>query len=245
MKHKLFGKLALSAALLGSAALPVHASGADTPSDVPGQTGKSAPLKTTATISILPNPLELAEKHAPETVQDWKETLEKYGKLAGAEGAEGAFFFSDATTAVAGEMKPVVAEGEFEVSVAMKTSPAKDIQELIDSGDIKEFKATQIKDVIRPLEGITLERAEMVNAESGEVKYDVIQGEAASFAAVKISDAASLEVKINEEDLAFIHAKIDLFKAVDSKDSDSIKKALTKLLDQYKEQIAKLEAEAK
>ncbi|MGG4105423.1 hypothetical protein AAXB25_16005 [Paenibacillus lautus] len=231
MKHKLFGKLALSAALLGSAALPVHASGADTPSDVPNQTGKSAPLKTTATISILPNPLELAEKYAPETVQDWKETLEKYGKLAG---AEGTFFFSDATTAVAGEMKPVVAEGEFEVSVAMKTSPAKDIQELIDSGDIKEFKATQIKDVITPLEGITLERAEMVNAESGEVKYDVIQGEAASF-----------EVKINDEDLAFIHARIDLFKAVDSKDSDSIKKALTKLLDQYKEQIAKLEAEAK
>ncbi|MGG4094035.1 hypothetical protein [Paenibacillus lautus] len=242
MKHKLFGKLALSAALLGSAALPVHASGADTPSDVPNQTGKSAPLKTTATISILPNPLELAEKYAPETVQDWKETLEKYGKLAG---AEGTFFFSDATTAVAGEMKPVVAEGEFEVSVAMKTSPAKDIQELIDSGDIKEFKATQIKDVITPLEGITLERAEMVNAESGEVKYDVIQGEAASFAAVKISDAASLEVKINDEDLAFIHARIDLFKAVDSKDSDSIKKALTKLLDQYKEQIAKLEAETK
>ncbi|MGG3283429.1 hypothetical protein [Paenibacillus solani] len=242
MKHKLFGKLALSAALLGSAALPVHASGADTPNDVPNQTGKSAPLKTTATISILPNPLELAEKYTPETVKDWKETLEKYGKLAG---AEGAFFFSEATTAVAGEMKPVVAEGEFEVSVALKTSPAKDIQELIDSGDIKEFKATQIKDVITPLEGITLERAEMVNAESGEVKYDVIQDEAASFAAVKISDAASLEVKINDEDLAFIHARINLFKAVDSKDSDSIKKALTELLDQYKEQIAKLEAEAK
>ncbi|KOR76743.1 hypothetical protein [Paenibacillus solani] len=242
MKHKLFGKLALSAVLLGSAALPVHASGADTPSDVPNQTGKSAPLKTTATISILPNPLELAEKYTPETVQDWKETLEKYGKLAG---AEGAFFFSEATTVIAGEMKPVVAEGEFEVSVALKTSPAKDIQELIDSGDIKEFKATQIKDVITPLEGITLGRAEIVNAESGEVKYDVIQDEAASFTAVKISDAASLEVKINDEDLAFIHARIDLFKAVDSKDSDSIKMALTKLLDQYKEQIAKLEAEAK
>ena len=84
MKHKLFGKLALSAALLGTATVPVHASGADT-SDVPKQPGKSAPIQAATTISILPNPLELAERYAPETVQDWKETLEKYGKLAGAE----------------------------------------------------------------------------------------------------------------------------------------------------------------
>ena len=238
MKHKLFSKLALSAVLLGSAALPVHASSADTPGAVPNQTGKSAPLKNTATFSILPSPLELAEKYTPEMVQDWKETLEKYGKLAG---AEETFFLSETATAVEvnGDVKPDEVEGKLEISVTMNTSPAKDIQELIDSGVIKEFKTTKIKNVITSLEGITLEKAEMVNAESGEAKYEMIQGEAA-----KISDAAVLEVKINDEDLAFIDARIDLFKAVDSKNSDSIKKALTKLLSQYKEQIAKLESEA-
>lgn len=243
MKYKLFGKLALSAALLGTAALPVHASGADT-SDVPKPPGKSAPVATTATISVMPNPLELAEKYAPETVQDWKETLEKYGKLAG---AEGTFFFSEATAVAAdnGDANPVTADGEFGIAIAVRATPAADIQGSVDSGDIKQFKAAQIKE-FSPLEGTAIEVAEVVKTDAGVVKHDVIHGEAANLEAVKISDAASFDaVKISDEDLAFIHARIDLFKAVGSKDSDAIKEALAKLLNQYKEQIAKLEAEAK
>ncbi|MFE0559742.1 hypothetical protein ACFW1P_27855 [Paenibacillus sp. NPDC058910] len=241
MKHKLFGKLALSAALLGTAALPVHASGAETPSDAPNQTGKSAPVATTATISVMPNPLEVAEKYAPETVQDWKETLEKYGKLVG---AEGTFLFSEAAAVNAnnGDAQPVTGDGEFGIAIAVMATPAADIKGVMDSGDIKEFKA--IKE-LAPLEGTAIKVTEAVKTDAGDGKHDVIHGETASLKAVKISDAESLEVKISDEDLAFIHARIDLFKAVDSKDSDSIKKALTKLLDQYKEQIAKLEAEAK
>lgn len=232
MKHKLFGKLALSAALLGTAAVPVHASGADT-SDVPKQPGKSAPIQAATTISILPNPLELAEKYAPETVQDWKETLEKYGKLAG---AEGTFFFSEAAAVDAdnGDTQPVTGDGEFGIAIAVKATPAVDINGSSGSGDIKEFKAIQIKE-FTPLEGTAIEVAEAVKTDAGIVKHDVIHSEAAGLEAVKISD----------EDLAFIHARIDLFKAVGSKDSDAIKEALAKLLDQYKEQIAMLEAKAK
>lgn len=244
MKLRLFGKLALSAALLGTAALPVHASGADTPSDAPNQTGKSAPVKTAATISILPNPLELAEKYAPETVQDWKDTLEKYGKLAG---AEGTFFISEATAFAADNVdgKPVTADGEFGIAIAVKATPAEDVKGFVDSGDIKDFKITKIKE-LAPLEGTAIKVTEVVKTDAGIVKHDVIHGEAASLEAVKISDAAILEaVKISDADLAFIHARIELSKAVGSKDSDVIKEALTKLLDQYKEQIAKLEAEAK
>lgn len=242
MKHKLFGKLALSAALLGTAAVPVHASGADT-SDVPKQPGKSAPIQAATTISILPNPVELAEKYAPETVQDWKETLEKYGKLAG---AEGTFFFSEAAAVDADNgAQPVTGDGEFGIAIAVKATPAVDINGSPGSGDIKEFKAIQIKE-FTPLEGTAIEVAEAVKTDAGVVKRDVIHSEAAGMKAVKISEAANLEgVKISDEDLAFIHARIDLFKAVGSKDSDAIKEALAKLLDQYKEQIAKLEAEAK
>lgn len=243
MKHKLFGKLALSAALLGTAAVPVHASGADT-SDVPIQPGKSAPIQAATTISILPNPLELAERYAPETVQDWKETLEKYGKLAG---AEGTFFFSEAAAVDGdnGDAQPVTGDGEFGITIAVEATPAIDINESPGSGDIKEFKAIQIKE-FTPLEGTAIEVAEAVKTDVGIVKHDVIHSEAAGMEAVKLSDAANLEgVKISDEDLAFIHARIDLFKAVGSKDSDAIKEALAKLLDQYKEQIAKLEAEAK
>ncbi|MCI1772633.1 MAG: hypothetical protein LKI04_01425 [Paenibacillus lautus] len=243
MKHKLFGKLALSAALLGTAALPVHASGAETPTDAPNQTGKSAPVATTATISVMPNPLELAEKYAPETVQDWKDTLAKYGKLAG---TEGTFFFSEAAAVAAdnGEAKPVAAEGEFGLSIAVKAVPAEAVMGFVASGDIKDIKITKIKE-LAPLESTAIKVAEAVKTDAGDGKHDVIRFEAASVKAVEISDAERLEVKIDDEDLAFIHARIDLFKAMDSKDADSIKKALAKLLDQYKAQIAELEAEAK
>ncbi|ACX62802.1 hypothetical protein [Paenibacillus sp. Y412MC10] len=243
MKHKLFGKLALSAALLGTAALPVHASGAETPSDAPNQTGKSAPVATAATISVMPNPLELAEKYAPETVQDWKETLEKYGKLAG---TEATFFLSEAAAVAAdnGEVKPIAAKGEFGISIAVQAAPAEAAKGFVDSGDIKDIQITKIKELV-PLEGTAIKVAEAVKTDAGDGKHDVIRFEKASVKAMKIRDAESLEVKIDDEELAFIHARIGLFKAVDSKDSDAIKEALAKLLDQYKAQIAKLEAEAK
>lgn len=233
MKHRLFGKLALSAALLGTAALPVHASGADTPSNAPSQTGKSTPIKTIAAFNSVPDPLELAKKYAPETVQDWKDTLEKYGKLAV---TEGTFYFSEAATTVelSGDVKPDDVKGV--VSIAVRATPAKDIQELIDSGEIKEFNTTMIKEGVAPLEDVTLfEAGEAVKMDAAEVPSGLIQADEVSIQAVKISD----------EDLAFAHARIDLFKAVDSKESAAIKDALAKLLDQYKEQITKLEAAAK
>ncbi|MEC0202271.1 hypothetical protein P4H39_06460 [Paenibacillus lautus] len=238
MKHKLFGKLALSAALLGTAAVPVHASGADT-SDVPNQPGKSAPIQAATTISILPNPLELAEKYAPETVQDWKETLEKYGKLAGDEG-KGVFYFSEAKSLspTEGEREPGPTEGGIKVSIAVAATPAvnaKDMKDIKEIKDTKEFQEIKIKGALTPIEGGVIEVAELVKSDSGEIQHDVVQDEVASVQAVKLSD----------EDLAFIHARIDLFKAVDSKDSDAIKDALAKLLDQYKEQITTLEAAAK
>lgn len=238
MKHKLFGKLALSAALLGTAAVPVHASGADT-SDVPKQPGKSAPIQAATTISILPNPLELAEKYAPETVQDWKETLEKYGKLAGDEG-KGVFYFSEAKSLspTEGEREPGPTEGGIKVSIAVAATPAvnaKDMKDIKEIKDTKEFQEIKIKGALTPIEGGAIEVAELVKSDSGEIQHDVVQDEVASVQAVKLSD----------EDLAFIHARIDLFKAVDSKDSDAIKDALAKLLDQYKEQITTLEAAAK
>ncbi len=234
MKNKLFGKLALSAALLGTAAVPVHASGTDT-SDVPKQPGKSAPIQAATTISILPNPLELAERYAPETVQDWKETLEKYGKLAGDED-KGVFYVSEATSLspIEGEREPGPTEGGMKVSIAVAATPAvnaKDMKDIKEIKDTKEFQEIKIKGALTPIEGGVIEVAERVKSDSG----DVVQDEVASVQAVKLSD----------EDLAFIHARIELFKAVDSKDSDAIKEALAKLLDQYKEQITKLEAAAK
>ncbi|MEX3617969.1 hypothetical protein [Paenibacillus glucanolyticus] len=239
MKHRLFGKLALSAALLGgTAALPVHASGADTPGDVSSQTGKSAPAETIeiAAVHTLPNPLELAEKYAPETVQDWKETLEKYGKLAGAEGTfQFAATTAAATVRVNDDSKPGEVKDPVEATISFKATPAKDIQELIDSGEIKEFIATGVNDVGMPPEGVTIQRTEAVKAGGGEAPSSFVPAGVEGTKAVKISD----------EDLAFIHARVDLFKAADSKDSAAIQEALTKLLNQYKEQITKLEAEAK
>lgn len=236
MKHKLFGKLALSAALLGTAAVPVHASGADTTGDVTNQTVKGVHTKAITTINSVPSPLELAEKYAPETVQDWKETLEKYGKLAGDEG-KGVFYFSEAKSLspTEGEREPGPTEGGMNVSIAVAATPAVNAEDMKDIKEIKEFQEIKIKGALTPIEGGAIEVAELVKSDSGEIQHDVVQDEVASVQAVKLSD----------EDLAFIHARIDLFKAVDSKDSDAIKDALAKLLDQYKEQITKLEAAAK
>jgi len=90
MNHKhVFGKLALSAALLAASAGTAHASADSSPTDRPLHNVKiyqteNGPIASS--VRILPDPLELVKQHAPETLKDWEQTLEQYEKLAVAEG---------------------------------------------------------------------------------------------------------------------------------------------------------------
>lgn len=94
MNHKqIMKRLAFSTLLLSAVASPVIANAADdtqakkisTPAISVQKDGK-----TTAGIemTVFSNPLELAKQYAPETVKDWKATLDKFEKLAASKSAK-------------------------------------------------------------------------------------------------------------------------------------------------------------
>lgn len=137
MNHKhVFGKLALSAALLAASAGTAHASADSSTTDrslhnVKIYHTEAGPVASS--VRILPDPLELAKRYAPETLKDWEQTLEKYKKLAVAEGkalfitAEAAPFESDPEA----QGKPAAIR-----AAAVAAVKALDIQ----GQDIKELK---------------------------------------------------------------------------------------------------------
>ncbi|WP_238652903.1 hypothetical protein [Paenibacillus piscarius] len=89
MNRLIFRKMALSTLLLSSIATPVFADAGN----VPGQTATPAVTSTAAAVvteqgttlvaSSFPGLLALAERYAPDTVQDWTDTLSRYNTAAG------------------------------------------------------------------------------------------------------------------------------------------------------------------
>lgn len=88
MNRLIFRKMALSTLLLSSIATPVFADAVNDPAHVPTPvvtlTAATAPEQgTTLFTSSFPGLLALAERYAPDTVQDWTDTLSKYTTAAG------------------------------------------------------------------------------------------------------------------------------------------------------------------
>ena len=93
MNHQLvLKKLALSALLVSAVAAPTAANAATKSKDESQKlTASTAALVTPAngftplsiTLSVWAEPLKLAETYAPNTVEDWKKTLEQYKKVSG------------------------------------------------------------------------------------------------------------------------------------------------------------------
>ncbi|ANY73280.1 hypothetical protein BBD41_12195 [Paenibacillus ihbetae] len=139
MNHKhVFGKLALSAALLVASAGTAHASADSSATDRPLHNVKIYQTTTEAgpvasSVRILPDPLELVKQYATETLKDWEQTLEKYKKLAVTEGK--AFFI--AAEAPPTEPDPEAQEKSAPIhGIAIAAVKAPDLQ----GENIKELK---------------------------------------------------------------------------------------------------------
>jgi hypothetical protein len=95
IRNAWFKKTVASALLMSAVAAPA-VTNADAseqpqvPSDVPAKVAAIPAIKGAVIKSAIADPLELAQKYAPDTVEDWKQTLEQFKKVAG----EGPRFFS-------------------------------------------------------------------------------------------------------------------------------------------------------
>lgn len=149
MNHKhVFGKLALSAALLAASAGTAHASADSSTTDRPLHNVKIYRTESgpgASSIRILPDPLELAKRYAPETLKDWEQTLEKYRKLAVAEGK--ALFIT--AEAAPSESDPEAQEKPATIRVAAVAAvKALDIQ-VHDTKELKETaKTVEITEIL-------------------------------------------------------------------------------------------------
>lgn len=235
-KQMRFKKVALSALLVSAVAVPTAANAASGAKDVTKKAssvaGASVSLKgvpaakvtTAATVTAIgwADPLALAKTYAPDTGEDWKSTLDNYYKAAG---------FSLTVAALADSVPAELIDG---VVFAKEISPAKALPigtieagrnlELVVSDDIAA--ATELASV-QPVAAIPASIAAR-----GEV-FTLSNAEGASTISFQ---------EPSEADKALFKAQDDLFAAAKTKDATTIKDALAKLLNQYKEQIKVLEA---
>ncbi|MFU1793699.1 hypothetical protein ACM1RC_07525 [Paenibacillus azoreducens] len=165
------------------------------------------------------DPLELAKKYAPETVEEWQKTLEKL---------RGPFVTGMAEVVPAEKLISAMktAEGNTgEESTPIPSTPAEKFSPAsVTMKDIAEGKVSRI--LLVPAADLSESSAD----------HD---GKAA---AITVS-FSSTEAK--EADSSFLKAWDALSKAEESKDAGAIKQALAELLKQYKQLIAEQEPAAK
>lgn len=222
IRNAWFKKVVASALLMSAVAAPV-VTNADAverpklPSDVPAKVAALPAVKETGITSAVTDPLELAKKYAPDTVEDWKQTLEHLKKAAG----EGTNSFSvikavpsiPATKMDSKELAKDVVSSEV-LKDSLPGTPAVDLS----GGPIR----IQILDKLEV-------GAQMLN--------QAVAGEA-STQSIVIDKVAS------ESAIAMVTAHIALYEAVESKNEAAIKEALAKLLVQYKAEVKELEGAA-
>jgi len=225
-------RTALSALMFSAVAAP-----AVTNADSSSKTETSA-VKTLAAIAVpakdsnnvqgimitkISDPLALAQKYAPETAEDWKKTLEQFRKTFASEMAKDAVI-SEAEML---EIAPVEKAGEYEVTVPTTNEKATPAEKLT-------FSLATVKDMT----GVKTDRYELATPAASLTDSENKTEQAAITVSI-----SSTEAKV--ADTPFAKAWAALSDAEESNNADTIKKALTELLKQYKQQIAEKEAAAK
>ncbi|OAB44869.1 hypothetical protein [Paenibacillus antarcticus] len=218
MNHQLrFKKLALSALLVSAVAVPTVTNAASEPKDaspkVLSKAITSAPATSvlasvTTVASAWADPLELASTYAPTTLEDWKKTIEQYKK-------------------VVGETNSVHYSIDMD-KAGIKLDQAFELASL-------EPTAVEIISATPAVIGETSNMQYFIDMDKASIKLD-------KAFEINMSEAIAMEstmaLPISEADQAFLEAQFALNDAVKSKDSAVIKKALAKLLVEYKQQIA-------
>ncbi|MNI22722.1 hypothetical protein D3C73_762840 [compost metagenome] len=254
-------RIALSSLLLSAVATPTYFANASTEpitkniaSSVPS--GETSAYSVTSSIVAVPfaDPLKLAEKYAPDTVNDWKTTLDKLAELTPVYAATTRLTIGEVSdSAIPGETlnKLNVSEGKLLtissnddiaymplMPVVGKSISLKDVKITnVESADTVTFKsenglasaiAVEATQLI-PVNGtIDMKTVKITNAEW--TSTDVIKSENGVTAAVAV------EATFNSS----FQKLLELDKAVKSEDAATIKQALAELLDMYKQQIEQL-----
>lgn len=214
-QQMIFKKLALSALLVSAVAAPTAVNAASGANDQSAKTTAAAVVTPANSGSLSASlisfdwvdPLELAKTYAPNTLEDWKKTLDQYYKAAG-------FSITTVSELVPSELvEGVQLSKEIVSAEALPVSyieAGRNVEVLPNDTKMESVVSTSIKGV-------------------------------AAIAAVEATEATISIQELSEADKAFFKAQEDLNSAAKTKDATVIKKALTKLLDQYKEKIKALE----
>lgn len=232
MKNKLFSKIALSTALLSAIASPsVFAETAGSQTSV--STAPAALHVAVSSVAVT-DPVKLAEKYAPETVSDWKQTLEQYRKA-----------MSDKFGL------PVDGEGmaTFKSVTLSRSAQAADADE---TGMVSlSFKLESVSGeavTLTPDQTITLDTAEAPFGTVSLTPVEIKEGVTAGVTVKSIPGiAAATAVSISGEAKPLTNAFLDGWKALDeaarSEDGAAIKQVLAHQLELYKQEIASLKAD--
>lgn len=221
-RNLLIRKIALSTLLLSAIASP--AAFADSQPETSPRPVKVAPLLTISAASVM-DPLKLAETYAPETVEDWKQTLAEYEEA-----------IKSRVKVTAGSVATFVKTVRLDQAAPTQTEPG---TEPVVFGTVTKFEGEESisASAVETGEPITLTEAHI----TAPVKLEAVPG--AVLAAVGSSEnvAFSIAVSPNAESKPlddFMQGWADLSKAAESKDGNAIKQALAHQLTLYKQKIA-------
>lgn len=229
MNRLIFRRMALSTLLLSSIATPVFADADRTPPQAGNApvtlSATSAPLQGSILITArIPDLLDLAERYAPETVQDWTDTLSRYNKAIRLNVKVLTLDTTGEVTAPAVQLATPVALTAAIPSLA-GSAPAADLQLAGTDGILSAFATG--------------------TAASSTADFTVFAvpdslSSAGLTGSGSITAAAAPALLPMTEDNGFFKAQAALAEAVESKDAGAVKHALGGLLEQYKDLTKKL-----
>lgn len=227
----MFKRIAMSTMLISAIAAPAFANAASNPiADVL----PAATIKTDKVAKLVPalktiqfaDPLEAARLYAPETLEDWKVTLDKYNKqnkiselrTISLVDAKGTIKLSDN---VANEIKVV--------DSVKATTTANVSMEKIELGQFEIKPLSPTDSVPSSNVSITL---------SKDIKGSAIFNKATRFDSIKLNTSSAAVVSATDSSPIF-SGQVALSKALESKDAATIKPVLADLLQAYKDEVAK------
>lgn len=211
IRNAWFKKTVASALLMSAVAAPA-VTNADAseqpqvPSDVPAKVAAMPAIKGAVVTSAMADPLELAQKYAPDTVEDWKQTLEQFKKVAG----EGPSFFSvikavpveDAAKVKAGEASPVTETLQQAATISGEKIRIEILDKLKDKaadvpGQIKVFDKAEVLGQLKELDKAEVlgQIKELVKSEAADQAKPVDEAKALGPAKVIISKLGDLKVE--------------------------------------------------
>ncbi|MGE7989344.1 hypothetical protein [Lysinibacillus fusiformis] len=190
MKNQ-FKKLALSALLLSSAAVPTAASAANETKVTNIETLSAV---TTVANSLF-NPLELAKNYAPNTLGDWEKTLEQYNELKEMVFSENAMKFLISIDMENANIKPdqlfAIEEGELtEASDLTNVSSIKSSITINDQPIERNLKSVEYLNATPMEEGKALQ---FFSKEISEGNHSLLEAEIALHSAVESKDATKIK----------------------------------------------------